>query len=104
LSRNICKDCIEDGEELFFNYGYDKNSRPPWLHKIIDDGSKEDDDLTFSQGKAKKHCSRLRKFGQSHLKCLVCGTPLGLSDVDLIRFRSIYSTWRSSSIPNDHPL
>jgi len=31
-----------------------------------------------------------------------CRTPFGKSDVDLSRFRSIYSTWRSLSIPNDH--
>lgn len=54
----FAKEHIEAGEELFFDYGYDENSRPPWLHKLLDDGSKEDDDPTFSQGKAKKQCSR----------------------------------------------
>ena len=77
----FAKDCIEVREELFFDYVYDENGRPPWLHKLLDDGFKEDEDPTFSQGKAEKHCSRLRKFGQSHLKCPVCGTPFGQSDV-----------------------
>ncbi|KEH19992.1 histone-lysine N-methyltransferase [Medicago truncatula] len=47
----FAKERIETGEELFFNYGYDENSRPPWLHKLLDDGSKEDDDPTFLKEK-----------------------------------------------------